>query len=123
MVAQTGLGENTKYISDQAAEEFQNACTIVIAKEIERQIHQSWFGSVIVDKRRDISVTQKLVIYICFMTEDFVPTNRFVKNPDLSDGKATAILDCLNTVLKEESCSPSVLSKVFGLGGDGASVM
>lgn len=43
----------------------------------------------------------KLVVYVCFMTDDFVLTTRFVKNPDLSDGKATAILDCLKTVLKE----------------------
>ena len=57
------------------------------------------------------------------MTEDFVPTTRFVKNLDLSDGKATAILDCLKTVLKENHVPPPVLSKVFGLGSDGASVM
>lgn len=57
------------------------------------------------------------------MTEDFVPTTRFVKNPDLSDGKATVILDCLKTVLKENHITPPVLNKVFGLGSDGASVM
>ncbi|XP_020625528.1 uncharacterized protein LOC110062925 [Orbicella faveolata] len=56
------------------------------------------------------------------MTDDFVLTTRFVKNPDLSDGKATAILDCLKTVLKENHVPPPVLSKVFGLGSDGASV-
>lgn len=57
------------------------------------------------------------------MTEDFVPTTWFVKNPDLSDGKATAILDCLRTVLKDNYVLPPVLSKVLGLGSDGASVM
>lgn len=56
------------------------------------------------------------------MTDGFVLTTRFVKNPDLSDGKATAILDCLKTVLKENHVPPPVLSKVFGLGSDGASV-
>ena len=40
------------------------------------------------------------------MTE--VPTTRFVKNPDLSDGNATAILDCLKTVLKENHVPPPV---------------
>ena len=116
-------GENAKYMSNQAAEEFQGVCAVVIAKEIERQIQQSRFVSLLVDESTDISVTQKLVVYIRFMTEDFVPTTRFVKNPDLSDGKATAILDCLKTVLKENHVPPPVLSKVFGLGSDGASVM
>ena len=116
-------GENAKYMSNQADEEFQGVCAVVIAKEIERQIQQSRFVSVLVDESTDISVTQKLVVYICFMTEDFVPTTRFVKNLDLSDGKAIAILDCLKTVLKENHVPPPVLSKVFGLGSDGASVM
>ena len=115
-------GENAKYMSNKAAEEFQNACTVVIAKEIERQIQQSRFVSVLVDESADISVTQKLVVYIRFMTEDFVPTTRFVMNPDLSDGKAT-VLDCLKTVLKENHVPPPVLSKVFRLGSYGASVM
>ena len=116
-------GENAKCLSNQAAEEFQDACAVAIAKEIERQIQQSRFVSVLVDESTDISVTRKLVVYVRFMTEDFVPTTRFVKNPDLSDGKATAILDCLKTVLKENHVPLPVLSKVFGLGSDGASVM
>ena len=41
------------------------------------------------------------------MTEGFVPlTTQYVKNPDLSDGKATAKLDCLKTVLKENHVPP-----------------
>ena len=115
-------GENAKYMSNKAAEEFQDACAVVIAKEIKRQIQQSRFVSVPVDESTDISVTQKLVVYIRFMTEDFVPTTRFVMNPDLSDRKAT-VLDCLKTVLKENHVPPPVLSKVFRLGRYGASVM
>ena len=115
-------GENAKYMSNQAAEEFQDACA-VIAKEIERQIQQSRCVSVLVDESIDISVTQKLVVYVRFMTEDFVHATRFVKNPNLSDGKATAILNCFKTVPKENHVPPPVLSKVFGLGSDGASVM
>ena len=33
------------------------------------------------------------------MTEDIVPKTRFLKNPDLSDGKAATILDTLKAVL------------------------
>ena len=33
------------------------------------------------------------------MTEDIVPKTRFLKNPDLSDGKAATILDILKAVL------------------------
>ena len=60
----------------------------------------------------DISVTQKLVVYVRFMTEDFVPKNRFLKN--LSDGKAATILDTLKAVLAEKRLPHPVLSKVFG---------
>ena len=39
--------ENAKYMSNQAAKEFQDACAVVIAKEIERQIQQSRSSGVI----------------------------------------------------------------------------
>ena len=114
-------GENAKYMSYQAAEEFQDTSAKVISKEIEREIQQSQFVSVLVDENKDISVTQKLV-YIRFMTEKFVPTTCFVKNPDLSDGKATTILNCLKAIQKVNRLAPPVLSKVFWWGSDGASV-
>ena len=94
-VDKLSCGENANYMSDPAAEEFQEACAKVISKEIEKEIQQSRFLSVLVDESTDISVTQKLVVYVRFMTEDFVPKTRFVKNPDLSDGKAATILDTL----------------------------
>ena len=53
-------------MSNQAAEVFQDACAKVISKEIEREIQQSRFFSVLVDESTDISVTQKLVIYVRF---------------------------------------------------------
>ena len=88
-----------------------------IAKKREREeCHQS-------DESTDISVTQKLVVHVRFMTEDFVPKTRFLKNPDLSDGKAATILDTLKAVLAEKWLAPPVLSTVFGLGSDGAAVM
>ena len=52
-------GENVKYMSNQAAEEFQDACAVTIAKEIGRQIQQSRYVSVLVDESTDISVTQE----------------------------------------------------------------
>ena len=48
-------GKNVKYMSNQAAEEFQDACAVIIAKEIGRQIQQSRFVSVLVDESTDIS--------------------------------------------------------------------
>ena len=108
-------------MSDQAAEEFQEACAKFITNEIEKEIQQTRFLGVLVDESTDISVTQKLVVYVRFMTEDFVPKNRFLKN--LSDGKAATILDTLKAVLAEKRLPHPVLSKVFGLGSDGAAVM
>ena len=57
-------GENATYMSDQAAEDFQVACANVISKEIEKEIQQSRFLSVLVDESADISVNQKLVVCV-----------------------------------------------------------
>ena len=119
-VDKRSCGENVNYMSDQAAEE-EEARAKVITNETEKEIQQSRFLSVLVDESTDISVTQKLVVYVLFMTEDFVPKNRFLKN--LSDGKAATILDTLKAVLAEKRLPHPVLSKVFGLGSDGAAVM
>ena len=56
-VDKLSCGENANYISDQAAEEFQEACAKVITNEIEKEIQQSRFLSVLVDESTDISVT------------------------------------------------------------------
>ena len=59
-------GENVKYMSNQAAEEFQDACAVIIAKEIERQIQKSRSISVLVDESTDSSVTQKLILRLFY---------------------------------------------------------
>ena len=114
-VDKRNCGENVNYMSDQAAEEFQEARAKVITNEIEKEIQQSRFLSVLVDESTDISVTQKLVVYVRFVTQDFLQ--------NLSDGKAATILDTLKAVLTEKRLPHHVLSKVFGLGSDGAAVM
>ena len=48
-VDKLSCGENANYMSDPAAEEFQEACAKVISKEIEKEIRQSRFLSVLVD--------------------------------------------------------------------------
>ena len=53
-------------MSNQAAEEFQDAYAVIIAKEIERQIQQSQFVSVLVDENKDMSVIQKLVLHLFY---------------------------------------------------------
>ena len=119
-VDKRSCGENVNYMSDQAAEE-EEARAKVITNETEKEIQQSRFLSVLVDESTDISVTQKLVVCVRFVTEDFLPKTRFLKN--LSDGKAATILDTLKAVLAEKRLPHPVLSKVFGLGSDGAAVM
>lgn len=119
-VDKRSCGENVNYMSDQAAEE-EEARAKVITNETEKKIQQSRFLSVLVDESTDISVTQKLVVYVRFVTEDFLPKTRFLKN--LSDGKAATILDTLKAVLAEKRLPHPVLSKVFRLGSDGAAVM
>ena len=119
-VDKRSCGENVNYMSDQAAEE-EEARAKVITNETEKEIQQSRFLSVLVDESTDISVTQKLVVCVRFVAEDFLPKTRFLKN--LSDGKAATILDTLKAVLAEKRLPHPVLSKVFGLGSDGAAVM
>lgn len=74
-VDKRSCGENVNYMSDQAAEE-EEARAKVITNETEKEIQQSRFLSVLVDESTDISVTQKLVVHVRFMTEDFVPKTR-----------------------------------------------
>ena len=119
-VDKRSCGENVNYMSDQAAEE-EEARAKVITNETEKEIQQSRFLNVLVDESTDISDTQKLVVCVRFVTEDFLPKTRFLKN--LSDGKAATILDTLKAVLAEKRLPLPVLSKAFGLGSDGAAVM
>ena len=119
-VDKRSCGENVNYMSDRAAEE-EEARAKVITNETEKEIQQSRFLSVLVDESTDISVTQKVVVCVRFVTEDFLPKTRFLKN--LSYGKAATILDTLKAVLAEKRLPHPVLSKVFGLGSDGAAVM
>ena len=119
-VDKRSCGENVNYMSDQAAEE-EEARAKVITNETEKEIQQSRFLSVLVDESTDISVTQKLVVCVRFVTEDFLLKTRFLKN--LSDGKAATILDTLKAVLAEKRFPHPVLSKGFRLGSDGAAVM
>lgn len=59
-VDKRSCGENVNYMSDQAAEE-EEARAKVITNETEKEIQQSRFLSVLVDKSTDISVTQNLL--------------------------------------------------------------
>ncbi|XP_070576346.1 uncharacterized protein C17orf113-like [Ptychodera flava] len=115
------IGQNASYTSRQTAEEMQDAIGKVIANDIQKQLQESEFVSVLSDESTDISVSKKLVMYVRVIEEDFTPKTRYIGNVKVKDGTAETIATELKiNLLEKHRVKPSQL---IGFGSDGASVM
>lgn len=72
-----------------------------------------------IDESTDISTTQKLIMYVRFLTDGDVCT-RFLQIMDLPSGKAD---DIFEVIMKELKTKQLPLEKLIGMATDGASVM
>ena len=122
MADPTRRGMRLTYESSHAIEDFQTAQNEVVEKNVLHRVQSSPVISIMVDETSDVTVTRKLIVYAKSIIEETgAVAEVFISNVDL-EGSATAetIRAKLLEVLHEKGIP---LSKVTGLGTDGAAVM
>ena len=87
--------------------------------EMKKKLEESKFVGIITDESVDIAVFKKLIVYAQIVVNGKVQLF-FMENKDVCDGKADTIIQALVEVLEEWQIP---LTKVTGLGSDGAAVM
>ena len=95
----------------------QEAIATVIDEELDAQLHQCRFYSLMVDESTDVTTTQTLIVYIRFVNKEGKVTSQFFELAKLDGANAEAILQ----TLLEARHLP--VEKLFGIATDGASVM
>ena len=84
-----------------------------------KKLEESKFVGIITYESVDIAVFKKLIVYAQIVVNGKVQLF-FMENKDVCDGKADTIIQALVEVLEEWQIP---LTKVTGLGSDGAAVM
>ena len=115
-------GKNATYQSWQSAEDILQSIVEVIVSDIDKQLKDSQFVSILIDETTDISVTKKMVIYGRTVTNDCQQKTFFLGNVAFEEPHVNATL--IYTRLKAFLVNRGVgVDKVFGFGSDGASIM
>ena len=122
MADPTRRGMRLTYESSHAIEDFQTALNEVVEKNVLHTVQSSPVISIMVDETSDVTVTRKLIVYAKSITEETGAVAEVFRNNVDLEGSATAetIRAKLLEVLHEKGIP---LSKVTGLGTDGAAVM
>ena len=88
--------------------------------ELDEQLQQCSFYSLMVDESTDVTTTQTLIIYIRFVNKEGQVMSRFFELAKLTGATAEAILQTLLEVMEARHLP---VEKLFGIATDGASVM
>ena len=97
------------------------ALAYVARKSVDICLEKSPFISLLCDESTDISVDKKLIIYARILDPDtYKPSTHFITNVRVKSATGKAIFDELGKLLKVKQIP---ISKVMGLGSDGAKVM
>ncbi|KAM4551083.1 uncharacterized protein C17orf113-like [Odontesthes bonariensis] len=107
------------YHHSDSVDDMEKALEDVVMNQIQEKIKRSDFVGLIIDETVNITVNKKLIVYLKLEMEGKVETC-FLGNYDVDCGTARSIYDRLVAVLREMDVE---LSRVIGLGSDGASVM
>ncbi|KAL5016780.1 hypothetical protein ScPMuIL_006369 [Solemya velum] len=108
------------YDSEFTASELLDSLAAVAETDLNDQLHQSPFVTVLTDESTDLTNTKRLVLYGQLISDEMKPTTVYINNIECKDqtGKGIAA-----TVLHELSQRGVPTEKVMSLGSDGASVM
>ncbi|KAK5865246.1 hypothetical protein PBY51_016423 [Eleginops maclovinus] len=107
------------YHHSDCVDDMEKALEDVVMNQKQEKIKRSDFVGLIIDETVNITVNKKLIVYLKLEREGKVETC-FLGNYDVDCGNARCIYDRLVAVLREIDVE---LSRVIGLGSDGASVM
>ena len=113
------VGRNAQYSSPEVVKELQQAISQSIKNNIQKEIQNSPFYSIMLDESTDITTTKTLMVY-AHVIVDGVRKTHFLADVQLYECTAVAITDVLEGVLKDYSLNPK---KCIGFGSDGAKVM
>ncbi|XP_042610690.1 zinc finger protein 862-like [Cyprinus carpio] len=108
-----------KYCHSDSVDDMEKALEHIVVEQIREKLKNSDFIGIIIDETVNITVNKKLIIYLKLEIKGKVETC-FLGNYDVDSGTARCIYDCVVAVLREMDIA---LSRVIGLGSDGASVM
>ena len=111
--------ENAKYKSERIIQEFVQVVSDQIKQKQLQQVSSSPFYSVMIDESTDVAILKEMVVYARYISDGDVKTT-FLHISELFNGKADTIESSLLACLEENDLP---LSKLVGLGTDGASVM
>ena len=92
----------------------------MVDEELDEQLQQCSFYSLMVDESTDVTTTQTLIIYIRFVNKEGQVMSRFFELAKLTGATAEAILQTLLEVMEARHLP---VEKLFGIATDGASVM
>ena len=112
-------GHNTKYKSQQIIGEFLQIMAVQMEKEQLQGVLSSGYFSLMIDETTDVAVLNEMVIYARYIENGKVSTS-FLKICELFNGTVDTIETTLVAYMEDKGLS---MSKMVGLGTDGASVM
>ncbi|KAJ8367403.1 hypothetical protein AAFF_G00318060 [Aldrovandia affinis] len=107
------------YRHSDSVDDMEKALEDVVVKQLDEKLKGSDFIGLIIDETVNITVDKKLIIYVKLEIKGRVEMC-FLGNYDVHSGTARCIFDKVVEVLRERNVE---LSRVIGLGSDGASVM
>ncbi|KAJ8358389.1 hypothetical protein AAFF_G00010400 [Aldrovandia affinis] len=115
------------YRHSDSVDDMEKALEDVVVKQLDEKLKGSDFIGIIIDETVNITVDKKRIIYVKLEIKGRVETC-FLGNYDVHSGTARCIFDKVVEVLRERNVEVLrernvELSRVIGLGSDGASVM
>ena len=110
------------YKRPQIIMEFEECIEKPLFKNLLEKMEKSDYIGVMLDETCDISIHKKLAIYVRYLV-DGEASVAFLCNKQITDCTANGIETALIHVLTQKGITDDTVSKLLGLGTDGASVM
>ena len=115
------LGKNAHYTSHRIIDEFLSALSKCVEDVILSKVQESPVLSILCDESTDVANLKQLVVFCRFIdVQAGKPRTCFLRVANMMDGKADTIEQKLIEICSQYGI---IMSKVFGFGSDGASVM
>ena len=115
------VSKGITYDSTYAFHEFLSAMNTVVEKKIQDDMLKSEVLTVLTDESTDRTNTKRLAILVKTIDSNMTPMTHYLSNVKVSDGKGATMAASVKEELGKRGISN--LSKVFGLGTDGATAM
>lgn len=93
------LGET--YLNDKKCQEFSQCIADTFKEDLNLELKSTNYISVMVDESTDISIKEKLLVYVRFIGNDGTVKTKFVALKDLTNATAKGILDTLLKILSD----------------------